>query len=137
MIIMLLESLGIDPQDPEVVEAAEDFNEFADLMSALVARRRALGKTQTEVAREMGTKQSAISAIESSSANPSIQRLQRYARALGVQLKLGTTTPSLQRSDWTVVKQSSTDDPAPSVRVTPFRPVTGKDWHLWKAQDVA
>ena len=137
MIIMLLESLGIDPQDPEVAEAAEDFNEFADLMSVLVARRRALGKTQTEVAREMGTKQSAISAIESSSANPSIQRLQRYARALGVQLKLGTTTPSLRRSDWTVVKQSSIDDPTPGARTVPLHAIRGRDWHLWKAEDVA
>ncbi len=54
-----------------------------------MAHRKALGLRQADVARAMGTRQSAVSAIESSSANPSIARLQRYARALGERLTLG------------------------------------------------
>ncbi|MFZ1382649.1 MAG: helix-turn-helix transcriptional regulator [Scrofimicrobium sp.] len=86
---IILEALGLDENDPEFLEVREDFNEFADLIGALVARRRALGLTQTQVAARMGTKQSAVSAMEYSSANPSIQRLQRYARAVGARVTLG------------------------------------------------
>lgn len=100
---LVLEALGIDRNDPEVLQTREDFNSFADLIGSLVRRRRALGLTQTEVAEAMGTKQSAISAIESSTANPTIQRLQRYARALGTRIVLEVEEPGAVPDEWQVV----------------------------------
>lgn len=85
----ILEAFGIDRHGPEVVAQQEDFDEFADLIQDLVERRKQLGLTQTDVARLIGTKQSAVSAIESSTANPTVRRLQRYARAVGASLTLG------------------------------------------------
>lgn len=86
---ILLEALDVDPHDPEVVAEQQDFIVYADLIARLVDRRKRLGLSQKDVASVMGTRQSAVSAIETSSANPTIQRLQRYARALGVRLELG------------------------------------------------
>ena len=85
---IVLESLGIDRNDPEVTAAREDFDEYADLVLALVARRKALGITQKQVAAAMHTGQSAVSAIEATGGNPTIRRLQRYARAVGARLIL-------------------------------------------------
>lgn len=89
----------IDPNDPGVVAIQEDFDEFADLICALVERRKALGLTQADVAVLMGTKQSAVSGIESSSANPTIRRLQRYARAVGTRIRLGEGGPAATNPD--------------------------------------
>lgn len=86
---IVLEGLGIYPANPEVVATREDFDEVADLIAWLAAHRKALGMTQADGARAVGTRQSAVLAIWSSSANPSIARLQRYARALGERLVLG------------------------------------------------
>lgn len=107
---IILEGLGIDSADPEVVATQEDFNEVADLIASLVRHRKALGMTQADVATAMGTRQSAVSAIESSSANPSVGRLQRYVRALGERLSLGVRSELLGRDDWRVVSQNSSDD---------------------------
>lgn len=96
---ILLNALGIDPDDPEVVAERHDFHAYADLVTALVERRKELGLSQKDVAEAMGTRQSAVSAIETSSANPTIQRLQRYARALGVCLELGITLDTEPRAD--------------------------------------
>lgn len=93
----ILEALDIDANNPEVIAEQQDFTAYADLIAQLVARRKELGLSQTAVAAAMGTRQSAVSEIESSSANPTIQRLQRYARAVGARLELHSvdvnTTP--------------------------------------------
>lgn len=89
---IILQSLGIDESDPEVVAAMEDFDDFAELIRALIARRKALGLTQAEVANAMHTGQSAVSALEAIGGNPSIRRLQRYARAVGMRLSIGAET---------------------------------------------
>ena len=60
------------------------------LTSDLVARRRALGLSQTEVAARMGTSQSAVARLETGSADVRLSTLERYAAALG------------QRLDWKV-----------------------------------
>lgn len=57
------------------------------VVTALVARRRALGLTQTAVGRSMGTTQSAVSELESG-ADCRLSTLRRYAAALGVTLTL-------------------------------------------------
>lgn len=62
--------------------------EFGFLDEFLKARSEA-GVTQAEVARRIGTTQSAVARLESGSGkhSPSIATLQRYARALGCRLE--------------------------------------------------
>ena len=75
---------------PEV-RAAYDATaeEFAFLDEVLKARAES-GLTQAEVARRVGTTQSAIARLESAEAkhSPSIATLQKYAKALGHKLEL-------------------------------------------------
>jgi transcriptional regulator with XRE-family HTH domain len=63
--------------------------EFAFLDEVLRARART-GLTQAEVAKRVGTTQSAIARLESGAGkhSPSVATLQRYARALGFRLQI-------------------------------------------------
>lgn len=83
-----LEISGHDPDSREAVEAGEDFDEFANLIDALVSVRKSSGITQRAVAEVLETTQSAVSEIERIGGNPTIRTLQRYARAVGCELKL-------------------------------------------------
>src|SRR3954463_10478698 len=67
----------------------------------LTAARRKAGLSQREVAERMGTTQSAVSRVESGSAVPSIDFLDRYARALGtpLTLELGAAPRLPERSE--------------------------------------
>jgi predicted transcriptional regulator len=56
------------------------------LVSQLVARRRELGLSQTDVAAQMGTSQSAVARIESGAPDVRLTTLERYAAAVGRQL---------------------------------------------------
>jgi transcriptional regulator with XRE-family HTH domain len=60
----------------------------------LTAARRKAGLTQREVAERMGTTQSAVSRVESGRAVPSLEFLDRYARAVGTTLVLELGPPS-------------------------------------------
>lgn len=53
------------------------------LAEDLVARRVALGLTQTEVAARMRTSQSAVARLESGASDVRLSTLERYAAALG------------------------------------------------------
>ncbi len=68
--------------------------EFAFLDEVLKARAAA-GLTQAEVARRIGTTQSAIARLESCSPkhSPSIATLQKYALALGCRLEVRLVKP--------------------------------------------
>ena len=59
--------------------------EFAVIEAVLKARVQK-GITQEQLAKKIGTKQSAIARIESGNANPSIGFLQKLAEALGKKL---------------------------------------------------
>lgn len=75
-----------NPKVKAEYDALED--EFA-LLHQLLAARNAAGMSQEDVAREMGTKQSAIARIEASGKHsPSINTLRRYAKAVGCHLEL-------------------------------------------------
>jgi transcriptional regulator with XRE-family HTH domain len=56
------------------------------LAAELVARRQALGLSQTEVAARMGTSQSSVARLESGSSDILLSTLERYAAALGDEL---------------------------------------------------
>ena len=83
----ILEMAGFDPKSPEAVAAATDAAEYTALIAALVRLRKNAAISQEEAARRMATKQSAISDIERSGANPRIRTLFRYARAVGSELR--------------------------------------------------
>ena len=61
--------------------------EFA-LAEAVIGKRLALGLTQKALANKIGTKQSAISRLESGRANPSLSFLHKIAKALDTKLEV-------------------------------------------------
>ncbi|WP_213451442.1 helix-turn-helix domain-containing protein [Rhizomonospora bruguierae] len=65
--------------------------ERRDLLAALVARRRAAGLSQDEVAGRMGTSQPAVARLEAGQVDARMSTVQRYADAIGVRLRLGLT----------------------------------------------
>jgi len=66
------------------------FREMAErrraIAAELVAGRRSLGLSQTEVAARMGTSQSAVARLESGDADVRLSTLERYAAAIGAEL---------------------------------------------------
>lgn len=63
--------------------------QFEDLARLVIKHRAALGLSQQELARRVGTSHSAISRLESGRHITSVQSLQRIAEALGVRLVIG------------------------------------------------
>ena len=63
------------------------------LTEALVARRMAVGLSQTEVAARMGTSQSAVARLEAGQADVRLSSLERYAAAVDqvIDWRLGET----------------------------------------------
>ena len=81
-------------EDPEFrVEYARADDEFA-LIEALVRARTAAKLTQAELARRLGTTQSAVARLEGGRVSPSVATLRRYAEATGTRLSVG-----LERAD--------------------------------------
>jgi transcriptional regulator with XRE-family HTH domain len=56
------------------------------LLDDLVARREAMGLSQTEVAARMGTSQSAVARLEGRRADLRVSTLERYAAAVGLRI---------------------------------------------------
>ena len=59
-----------------------------EMIQKLIEVRLTQGMTQADLAKKMGTKQSAISRFESGTYNPSLQFLLKVADALGVTLNV-------------------------------------------------
>ena len=72
-----------DPEFREEYARADD--EFA-LIEALVRARAAAKLTQAELARRLGTTQSAVARLEGGRVSPSLATLRRYAEATGTRL---------------------------------------------------
>lgn len=75
-------------KDPVV---AKEYNRLAPeyaVISQLIAIRAEKKVTQKELAKSMGTKQSAIARLESGNYNPTLKFLQRTAEALGRKLTI-------------------------------------------------
>ena len=58
------------------------------LVSQLIEARIKSGMTQKELAKKLGTKQSAIARLESGNANPTIAFLEKTSKALGTKITL-------------------------------------------------
>ena len=61
--------------------------EFA-VIEMIIRKRIKRGLSQKELARKIGTKQSAVSRLESGTYNPSLSFLQKVSEALGAKLKI-------------------------------------------------
>jgi predicted transcriptional regulator len=70
-------------QDPATKAEYDGLEQEFDTARELIAARARAGITQAELAQRMGTTQSAIARLESGRRTPSIDTVQRYARALG------------------------------------------------------
>jgi len=73
-------------QDPEVRKEYERLKPRYMLISQLIGARIKSGLTQEQLAKKVGTKQSAIARAESGSVNLSIGFLEKLTQALGSKL---------------------------------------------------
>ena len=76
-------------EDPAFREEYARVDEEYALVEALVRARTAARLTQAEVARRLGTTQSAIARLEGGKVSPSFTTLRRYAEATGTRLTVG------------------------------------------------
>lgn len=75
-------------KDPEFKEAYDALQPEFELAAAIIQKRIDKKMTQATLAKKMGTKQSAISRLESGEYNPSFAQLQKVAKALDSKLKI-------------------------------------------------
>ncbi len=75
-------------KNPSIKKEYDALEEEFALASALIGARAKAKLTQEEVARRMGTSQSAVARMESGRAMPSTASLRKYAHAVGRKLKV-------------------------------------------------
>lgn len=75
-------------KDPEFVKAFHKLDPEFAVIEAIIRARIKKGITQKKLANRLKTKQSAISRLESGTANPSLNFLQRLAAALDSRLEI-------------------------------------------------
>ncbi len=78
-------------KDKKIKYAYEKLGPEFAMIEMIIKKRIERGLTQKELARKIGTKQSAISRLESGTYNPSISFLQKVGEALGAKLKISLT----------------------------------------------
>lgn len=113
-----VEIAGYDPNAPAARAAGEDFDDYANLITAIYRTRKSLGITQKQVAVAMGTKQSSVSDIERVGGNPTIRTLQKYARSVGMRLRFVATVPA-RSEEWEVAGSFDAEPRKTSVVVVP------------------
>lgn len=72
----------------QIKKAYEELGPEFQIIALLIKRRLKRGLTQSEVARKIGTKQSAISRLESGEYNPTLDFLHKVAEALDARLEI-------------------------------------------------
>jgi len=75
-------------KNKEIKQAYEGLGPEFALIEIIIKKRIEKGLTQKELAKKIGTKQSAISRFESGACNPSFSFLQKVAGALDTRLKV-------------------------------------------------
>ena len=75
-------------KNPEIKREYDELESLYEIKGQLIELRNQLGMSQKELAELVGTKQSAISRLESGSYNPSIEFLGKVAHALGGRLDI-------------------------------------------------
>lgn len=74
--------------DPETKRLYDEMEAEYQVISAVIGKRLKNKMSQKQLADRMGTKQSAISRLESGNSNPSINFLSKVAKALGGELQI-------------------------------------------------
>lgn len=74
-------------RDRKIRLAYENFGPEFSVVAMIIKRRITRGLTQRELAKRVGTRQSAISRLESGSYNPSLSFLQKVSKALDARLE--------------------------------------------------
>ena len=75
-------------KDKEVKKAYDELGPEFEFVRLLIQKRLEKGLTQHELARKIGTKQSAISRLESGTYNPTVSVLRKVAKALESKLEI-------------------------------------------------
>ncbi len=75
-------------KDKEIKYAYEKLGPEFAVIEMIIKKRIERGLSQKELARKIGTKQSAISRLESGTYNPSLSFLQKVGEALDAKLKI-------------------------------------------------
>lgn len=75
-------------KDPEYVREYEALEEEFALATALIKARADADLTQEEIAKRMGTTQSAIARLEGGKSRPSTATLAKFAKATGTRLRV-------------------------------------------------
>ena len=73
-------------KDKEIKAAYDALEPEYAIARAIIAKRLNKGMTQTQLAQKIGTKQAAVSRLESGDSNPSVNFLKKVAKALGLRL---------------------------------------------------
>ncbi len=74
--------------DPEVRKYYDELGPEYELIRSVIDKRLKKKMSQEELAKKVGTGQSAISRLEGGGYNPSFKFLQKVAQALGAQLSI-------------------------------------------------
>ena len=82
-------------KNKEIRKAYEELAAEFSIAEAIIEKRLEKGLSQSELAKKVGTKQSAISRLESGSYNPSISFLKRVAKALNLHLVISLSKKPL------------------------------------------
>lgn len=72
--------------DPEVRKYYDELEPEYAVIRSVIQKRMEKNMSQNDLAKKIGTRQSAISRLESGNANPSLRFLQKLASALGTKL---------------------------------------------------
>lgn len=75
-------------RDPEFVKAYQELQPEFAIIKKIIEARVKRGVSQKKLAEKMETKQSAISRLESGTANPSLNFLKKLAKALDSRLEI-------------------------------------------------
>ncbi len=76
-------------RDPNVKAEYDALEETYKIIEALITARNRVGLSQEEVAKNLGTTQSAVARLESGRVTPTLKTLFKYARATGLELVIG------------------------------------------------
>jgi DNA-binding XRE family transcriptional regulator len=80
-------------QNPQFREEYEKADAEFQLVEALINARTKAKLSQAEIARRVGTTQSAIARLEGGGVTPSLSTLRRYAEATGMRLEINLVQP--------------------------------------------
>ena len=75
-------------KDKKIKQAYNELEPEFAVIKMIIAKRLQAGLTQVQLAKKLGTKQSAISRLEQGSSNPSLSLLVKLSKALNAKLKI-------------------------------------------------